>query len=108
MTLFVQRPFIPCPNVVLSSFEYICLKIATNPLRSANWYLKKLNGYITGNPRVPYWDDYFSENAINYTGVYFTNKYSGAEWISSYTVTAEGLNVAKKAAQKIGLTLPQD
>lgn len=102
MTLFVQRTFIPSPNVVLSSFEYLCLKIATNPGRSGRWYLKKLNGYIMGDPCVPYWDDYFSE----LTGVYFINQYAGARHVSSYTITTVGMAVAKKAAQKIGLTLP--
>jgi hypothetical protein len=108
MTSYSEPP--TKPHVQLTALEYLCLKIATNPGKSSVWYLKQLNCYREGHLSIVNSYGFFFDPE-SYGGSagfeeYFTNKYRGAEWISSYTVTDEGMNVAKKAAQKIGLTLP--
>lgn len=105
MTLFSKPPM--KPRVSLCALQYLCLKIATNPGQTSIWYLKQLNGYLEGIPSII--SDYgffFYDESYRARESYFINKYKGAEWISSYTVTDEGMNVAKRAAAQIGLTLP--
>lgn len=105
MTLFSKPPMKPC--VSLCAYQYLCLKIATNPNQSSVWYLKQLSRYLEGTPSII--DDYgfffYGAEACNWEDL-FTNKHKGEALTSSYTVTDEGMNVAKRAAQQIGLTLP--
>ena len=111
MTSYSEPPM--KPHVQLTALEYLCLKIATNPGKSSVWYLKQLNCYREGHLSIVNRFSFFFDPesygvAPTVVGFekYFTNKYRGANWISSYTVTDEGMNVAKRAAQMIGLTLP--
>jgi hypothetical protein len=97
------------PHVQLTALEYLCLKIAANPGKSSVWYLKQLNCYREGHLTIVnsygfFFDPESFEDGRGFED-YFTNKYHGAQWISSYTVTDKGMNVAKRAAKMIGLTL---
>ena len=108
MTSYSEPPM--KPHVQLTALEYLCLKIATNPGKSSVWYLKQLNCYREGHLSIVNRFSFFfdPESYGGHAGFedYFTNKYGGAQWISSYTVTDKGMNVAKRAAKMIGLTLP--
>lgn len=91
------------PNLALTELEYLCLKIATNPGRSAIWYLKQLNGYLAGNSLFDIHNSVFFNSAHDYIGKYYTHQYVKYNYV--YKITAEGEDVAIRAAKKIGLTL---
>lgn len=111
MTLSPKPPL--KPRVSLTAFQYLCLKIATSPKQSSIWYLKQLNGYLEGTSSVISVHHFFFDGdaldpwslSISYKD-YFVNQNAGHHDQSSYTVTDKGMDVAKKAAVQIGLTLP--
>lgn len=96
-------------NLALLPFDYLCLKIAANPGKSAYWYLKALNGYKQGNSRVPMsWARCYFKEGGEYVGGYLTrvDKTKSKRRWDTYELLPAGMVVARKAAKKIGLTLP--
>lgn len=96
-------------NLALFPFDYLCLKIAANPGKSAYWYLKALNGYKRGNSRVPMsWARCYFKEGGDYVGSYLKpvdKTKSKCGWVT-YELMPAGMIVARGAAKKIGLTLP--
>jgi len=104
----MNKPY-PC-NLALLPFDYLCLKIAANPGKSAYWYLKALNGYKRGNSRVPMsWARCYFKEGGDYVGSYLKpvdKAASKGRGVLTYELMPAGMIVARAAAKKIGLTLP--
>ena len=103
-------------NLALSNIEYLCLKMAAHPGKSARWYLRALHTYRFGYPGTGSWCAIYLNPSGKYRYKYFIDhaqqSITYVRWTTgdalrsscgSFKLTSVGLIVARQAAVKIGL-----